>query len=115
MIPDFDHERMVRMIHIHAQMRRMFQDIAARLPHDRRGIKRIPLIRTPGKHLERAGQRLHHPCRLFTDRAKVFLLHLNSGADGVHAEHTRHAADTCIHIVKIRYINPSLAQPHTAA
>ena len=52
MVADLDHHRVIGMVDIHAQVRHMFEDVAARLAHDRRGIERIALVRAARLDLE---------------------------------------------------------------
>ena len=114
MVADLDHHRVIGMVDVHAQVRHMFEDVAARLAHDRRGIERIALVGAARQHLERAGKRLHHFSRLLADRPEIVLVHLNGRADGMNAEHARHTADALVHIRKIGYVEAPFAHPDAA-
>ena len=114
MIADLDHHRVIGMVDVHAQVRHMFENVAARLAHDRRGIERIALVGAARQHLERAGKRLHHFGRLLADRPEIVLVHLDSRADGMNAEHARHAADALVHIREIGYVEAPFAHPDAA-
>ena len=91
---------MIRIVHIHLQIRILFQDPVSDFFIDRRGIQRIPLVTAASVDFESTFQPPGHCNRLIAYCIKIVFRHFDCRAYAVHAENVRDPFDHRVQVAE---------------